>query len=48
LLEIGINTQKKEEFEVFVEKKMKSNRKVAVKLRKDSLLFDFLGNQTIF
>jgi hypothetical protein len=48
LLEIGINTQKKEEFEVFVEKKMKSNRKVAVKLRKDSLLYECLANQTIY
>jgi len=45
---MGINTQKKDEFEVFLEKKVKSNTKVAVKLRRDSLLCECLANQTIY
>lgn len=49
LLELGINTQKKEDFEIFIEKKAKNNNiKVAIKVGKESPMWASLINQTIY
>ena len=49
LLERGINTQKKEEFRVFIERKERnSTKKEAIELDKTQALRDGLVNQTIY